>query len=45
MQWDNRANAWKIAPGEQPAIAPSTWPGTTKAIEAGWRTWVSPDES
>ncbi|MEK4243674.1 hypothetical protein NYE39_16920 [Janibacter sp. FSL W8-0316] len=45
MQWDNHSNAWKIAPGQQPAIAPSTWPGTTKAIEAGWRTWVSPDES
>lgn len=45
MQWDKRSSTWKIAPGQQPATAPSTWPGTTKAIEAGWRTWVAPEGS
>lgn len=34
---------WQIAPGAQPAPAPSTWPGTELAIEAGWLTW-SPGE-
>lgn len=43
MQWDTSSRAWKIAPGEQPAVAPSTWPGSVKAVEAGWRTWVSPE--
>ncbi|MHA7127979.1 hypothetical protein ACRTEC_16550 [Janibacter indicus] len=43
MQWHD--GAWKIAPGQRPAPAPSTWPGSQKAIEAGWRTWVEPEKS
>jgi hypothetical protein len=39
MQWDN--SRWVIAAGTPPARAPSTWPGTDLAYEAGWRTWVS----
>lgn len=37
MQWaDGR---WQIAPGREPARAPSAWPGSVAAVEAGWRTW------
>jgi hypothetical protein len=47
MQWVG--GRWMIAPGQPPAPAPSTWPGTELANEAGWRTWVtaraSDDES
>ncbi|CCG02742.1 hypothetical protein [Blastococcus saxobsidens] len=28
---------WVIGPGEEPAPAPSVWPGTEAAIAAGWR--------
>lgn len=38
MQWDGAR--WLIAPGEPPALAPSTWPGTDLAYAAGWRTWA-----
>lgn len=38
MTW--RQGRWMIAPGTPPAKAPSTWPGSEKALEAGWRTWV-----
>lgn len=38
MQWDGER--WMIAPGFPPADAPSTWPGTDLAFEAGWRTWA-----
>lgn len=31
---------WMIAPGAPPALAPSTWPGTEKAIAVGWKAWV-----
>ena len=31
---------WMIAPGDPPAVAPSTWPGSAQAIAAGWKTWV-----
>lgn len=31
---------WQIAPGEPPAPAPQTWPGSKAAAEAGWLTWV-----
>lgn len=31
---------WMIAPGHPAATAPSTWPGSTLAIRAGWRTWA-----
>ena len=39
MQWD--ADRWVIGPGLAPASAPSTWPGTDLAIDAGWRTWTT----
>lgn len=38
MQWSQ--GRWMIAPGDSPATAPSTWPGTDLAREAGWRLWV-----
>lgn len=38
MTWQD--GRWLIAPGTPPAQAPSTWPGSQKAIDAGWRTWV-----
>lgn len=38
MTWQD--GRWRIAPGTPPARAPSTWPGSEKALEAGWRTWV-----
>lgn len=44
MQWDEADRVWKIAPGDAPAPAPSTWPGSAKASEAGWRTWAGPEE-
>ena len=31
---------WVIDAGIVPAWAPSTWPGSQKAAEAGWRPWV-----
>lgn len=31
---------WVIASGLHPVPAPSTWPGTELAVEAGWRTWI-----
>ena len=34
---------WMIAPGDPPAPAPSTWPGSDKAIAAGWKNWVNAD--
>ncbi|MBD3783007.1 MAG: hypothetical protein IE926_08650 [Micrococcales bacterium] len=37
MAW--HAGRWQIAPGAQPAPAPSTWPGTQAALDAGWRPW------
>ena len=42
LEWaDDR---WVIAPGEAPASAPSTWPGTDLATSAGWRTWTTSTE-
>ncbi len=38
MQWiDGR---WMIAAGTVPAAAPSVWPGSALAVEAGWLTWT-----
>lgn len=38
MQWiDGR---WQIAAGAVPAKAPSAWPGSRAAAEAGWLTWT-----
>ena len=42
MVWDT--DRWVIGPGAAPARAPSTWPGTDLAIDAGWRTWISDQE-
>ena len=39
MQWVG--GRWMVASGLPPAPAPSTWPGTQLARDAGWRTWVS----
>ncbi|RHW28294.1 hypothetical protein D0Z08_04775 [Nocardioides immobilis] len=39
MQW--AGGRWMIAPGIPPAPAPSTWPGTDAALQAGWRNWVT----
>ena len=39
LQWTD--DRWVIAPGESPAPAPSTWPGTELATAAGWRTWTT----
>jgi len=35
MLWD--ADRWLIGPGTEPAPAPSIWPGTDAAIDAGYR--------
>lgn len=40
MQWSEPEGRWVIAVGAAPARAPSTWPGTQIASEAGWLTWV-----
>ena len=37
MTWQQ--GRWVIAAGDPPAPAPSTWPGTDLAAEAGWLTW------
>ena len=47
MQWhaDDQGGRWMIAPGAQPAVAPSTWPGSQAAADAGWATWVDAEQS
>jgi len=47
MQWQTDPNQtgtaggrWMIAPGDPPALAPSTWPDSEPANAAGWKTWV-----
>lgn len=42
MQWDPASDRWLIGPGTPPALAPSTWPGTQLAQQAGWLTWTTP---
>ncbi len=39
MQWTGER--WIIAAGEPPAVAPSTWPGSERSVEAGWLRWGS----
>ncbi len=36
MVWSR--GRWRIGPGEQPASAPSAWPGSADAVRAGWRS-------
>ena len=40
MTWLPEESRWVIAAGDPPARAPSTWPETDLARQAGWRTWV-----
>jgi hypothetical protein len=40
MQWAPAGRRWLIAPGVPAASAPSTWPGTDLARQAGWLTWT-----
>lgn len=42
MQWQD--GRWLIAPGAQPAAAPSAWPGSKAALAAGWLAWVEDGE-
>lgn len=42
MQWNPASDRWLIGPGTPPALAPSTWPGTRLAQQAGWLTWTTP---
>jgi len=42
LQWSD--SRWQIAPGAQPALAPSTWPGTDQAARAGWLTWSEAEQ-
>lgn len=45
MEWsDHDGGRWLIATGTPPSRAPSTWPGTALAQQAGWRTWTSVEE-
>ena len=39
MAWTG--GRWLIAPGAHPPPAPSTWPGTDLAREAGWHGWTT----
>ena len=40
MQWSLPEQRWLVGPGVPAAPAPSTWPGTDLAREAGWLTWT-----
>ncbi|KAA1397772.1 hypothetical protein [Aeromicrobium ginsengisoli] len=42
MQWTG--DRWRIAAGKPPAQAPSTWPGSQRSLDAGWRLWVEEDD-
>lgn len=39
LQWAK--GRWMVAPGAEPALAPSTWPGSPASVRAGWRPWVT----
>lgn len=36
VEW--AGNRWRVAPGAEPAAAPSAWPGSVAAVAAGWLT-------
>jgi hypothetical protein len=38
MEWVE--GRWQVAAGAVPAPAPSAWPGSRAALEAGWLAWV-----
>ena len=40
MAWNPDEQRWLVAPGAPPAAAPSAWPGSRAAAEAGWQTWI-----
>ena len=40
MQWHPTEERWLIAAGTPPAPAPSAWPGSVAAVEAGWLAWT-----
>lgn len=40
MQWHPVEQRWLIGAGTPPAPAPSTWPGSVAAAEAGWLAWT-----
>jgi hypothetical protein len=40
MQWSPPQHRWLVGPGVPAAPAPSTWPGTDSARQAGWLTWT-----
>ena len=40
MTWTE--GRWLIGPGTPPAKAPSVWPGSDLAVQAGWRTFQEP---
>ena len=40
MQWSPGERRWLVGPGVPAAPAPSTWPGTDLARQAGWLTWT-----
>lgn len=40
MQWNPVEQRWLIAAGTPPAPAPSAWPGSVAAVEAGWLAWT-----
>ena len=45
MQWSTDGGGrWLIAAGPPPAPAPSTWPETDLARQAGWLTWVGSEQ-
>ncbi len=40
MAWDPGQGRWLVAAGPVPARAPSAWPGSRAAAEAGWQRWI-----
>lgn len=40
MAWNADEQRWLVASGAEPARAPSAWPGSRAAAEAGWQTWI-----